>query len=81
MCSHELVECMGCNIAQRACRMCEESGVFLFGDVVDVVLCDVIRCVPSFWSVLCRLWRGIIELVGHWGVVPCFLLVYVSLGA
>jgi len=66
MCSHKLVECVGCNIARRACRMCEESGVFLFGDVVDVILCDVIRGVPLFWSVLCRLWRGVIELVGHW---------------
>jgi hypothetical protein len=42
--------CVGCNIARRACRTCEESGVFLFGDVVDVILCIlvcsfVLKCV------------------------------------
>ena len=66
MCAHDVVESMRLNVARRVCRLCKETGRGLACDVVDVILCDVVRCV-AVWCCPCCLGGSIIGGVFAWG--------------
>ena len=84
MCANDVVESMRRNVAWRMCQLCKETGMRLACDVVDVIVCDVVRCV-AVWCCFHCLGRSIIGGVFKWSRHGCVIsgvsLMYVPLCA